>query len=153
MKFIICSTWNGEGYSFQNSAEVLEFETEEDVQKHLEQLMKAQGEASIKVFGKDEPWRIEHTPLCITFENSEDAGSFQAFEFTDYIYGVIIQTNVNVIDIVDEEDWYDRIAMALDQADPDDKESDPEGYELDEEGRMFIPAYENDYDEQFIKLA
>lgn len=152
-KWIIAETWNGSGYSYQNTAEVMDFETVEEVTAYLEYLVSLQGKASIKVFGKDVYWVIGRSPLCITFEDDEDAGSFQAFEMTDYVHGVVIQTNVNEVDVVDEADWNARVAIALEQADPDDMEDDPEGYELDEEGRMFIPAYGNEMDEQFIKLV
>jgi hypothetical protein len=155
MKFVIISSWNGEGYSYQNTAEVLDFIRVEDVQDYLEHLLVLQGESvdPNDFMGPLIPWKVERSPLCITYENSEDAGSFQAFEFTSEVYGVIISTNVNDVDVVDEGAWNDRVMIALQQADPDDIADDPEGYELDEEGRMFIPAYEDDYDHQFIKLA
>jgi hypothetical protein len=142
MKFIIVDTWNGEGSSYSNTAEVLDFETIEEVQAHLESLVLKQCKA------------VERpSPLCITYEIGEDAGSFQAFEFNDHTYGVVIETNVNEVYVADKPQWDVLVAQALDQADPEDMDDDPEGYELDEDGTMFIPAYEGEYDYQFIKLV
>lgn len=153
-KYIIAETWNGEGYSYQNKAEVKEFETVADVKAHLEAIMKEQGDAfdTDRFLGPLIPWKITWDGLGVYYTNGEDSGSFQAFELQPDTYGVIIECNINNAEQVDLVTWNDRIEAALDQANPEDMEEDPESYELDENGCMFVSCYEGEYDEQFIKL-
>lgn len=153
-KYIIAETWNGEGFSYQNKVEVKEFETVADVKAHLELLMKGQGDSidPEDFLGELVPWKIKWDGLSLCYTNGEDDGSFQAIELQPDTYGVIIQTNINNVEQVDLVTWNDRIEAALDQANPEDMEEDPESYELDEDGCMFVSCYEGEYDEQFIKL-
>jgi hypothetical protein len=138
MKYAIIETWNGEGYSSENLAYIKEFNNDSEAQNYLESLMQIQTGA------KD----IESSLGCITYEKSDDQGSFTFIRSAENIYGVVILTNVNeVVVIRDKKDWSAKLNIAIQQCQED---------ELDEidlsDDNIFIGAYDGDYDYQFIKF-
>ena len=142
MKYIIVQTWNGEGYSYNNTAEIMEFNSEGEAQKHLFQLFIEQPNAILLECDKG------FITFEITYSGNTDEGSYQYFPYTEDIIGVVISTNVNEVVVVNNlTDWIDLVDIAKGQADPDELD------EIDfDEDSFFVPAYNGDYDYQFIKL-
>ena len=138
--YAIISTWNGEGYSYLNTAEVLEFKDDEAAQKHLRGLFEAEH------FGED--LDIEETLGALLYTSGQDSGSYVFLREPEKIYGLVIYANVNEIHmILSAKEWRNHVAAAIKQAEPE------EVCEIDiTEKNFFIPAYNSDYDYQFIRF-
>jgi hypothetical protein len=138
MKYIIAQTWNGEGASYLNTASVIEFNSDSEAQKYIEQLL-------VDDIGEDDDdWDITIKRGCIIAENEEDAGTYQWMHLKEDTYGVVILTNVNDMDQYNEVDYLNELDTAMAQSDPQDE------IEVD---NPFICAHMGEYDYQFIKLA
>jgi hypothetical protein len=138
MKYAIIETWNGEGYSSENLAYIVEHNSDEQAQQRLKDLVSIQSNVT----------NIIESDGLITYEKGDDQGSFTFIRNAEKIYGVVILTNVNeVIAIRNKKDWSAKLNIAVQQG--DDEELD----ELDlSDNNIFIGAYEGDYDYQFIKF-
>lgn len=138
MKYAIIQTWNGEGYSYENIAEIKEFKNDSEAKKYLHELFAEQINANV----------LKETKTSIHFEIGDDQGSFSHISNAEKLLGVMIETNINeVYTIRNKKDWRDKLSYAIGQADPE---------EVDElnlaDDRIFISAYESDYDYQFIRF-
>jgi hypothetical protein len=138
MKYAIIETWNGEGYSSENLAYIVEHDSDSRAQQRLEDLVSIQSNAA----------NIIESDGLITYEKGDDQGSFSFIRNAEKLYGVVILTNVNeVVPIYNKKDWTAKLNIAVQQCDTD---------ELDElnlsDNNIFIGAYEGDYDYQFIKF-
>jgi hypothetical protein len=120
----------------------MEFNSEGEAQKHLFQLFIEQPNAILLECDKG------FITFEITYSGNTDEGSYQYFPYTEDIIGVVISTNVNEVVVVNNlTDWIDLVDIAKGQADPDELD------EIDfDEDSFFVPAYNGDYDYQFIKL-
>ena len=138
MKYAIIETWNGEGYSSENLAYIVEHNSDKQAQQRLKDLVSIQSNVT----------NIIESDGLITYEKGDDQGSFTFIRNAEKIYGVVILTNVNeVIAIRNKKDWSAKLNIAVQQG--DDEELD----ELDlSDNNIFIGAYEGDYDYQFIKF-
>lgn len=136
MKYTIVSTWSGEGYSYQNTAEVKEFNDDVEARTYIaELLLKAHPEmTNVTAVGDN----------LLHYQIGEDYGSF--FFIKEELFGLLILTNVNeVITFHGEKHWNIVLSQAIKQADPED--------ELDLSGNsIFIGAHDGEYDYQFIKF-
>jgi hypothetical protein len=138
MKYAIIETWNGEGYSSENLAYIVEHDSDSRAQQRLEDLVSIQSNAE----------NIIESDGLITYEKGDDQGSFSFIRNAEKLYGVVILANVNeVVPIYNKKDWTAKLNIAVQQCDSD---------ELDElnlsDNNIFIGAYEGDYDYQFIKF-
>ena len=138
--YAIISTWNGEGYSYLNTAEVLEFQDDEAAQNHLRQLFQSEH------FGED--LDIQETLGALLYTSGHDSGSYVFLREPEKIYGLVIYANVNEIHtILSAKEWRNHVAAAIKQAEPEDV------CEIDiTEKNFFIGAYNSDYDYQFIRF-
>lgn len=141
MKYAIVSTWNGEGYSSSNTAEVKEFNNDNDALTFIRNLAKEYEEDfEIEVYQKEGMGKIN-------FDNLVDQGSFQFHRLNEDDFGVVIQCNINEADIESKIGFNAMLDLAIKQADQDELD------ELDlSSNNIFIGAYEGDYDYQFIKF-
>ena len=138
--YAIISTWNGEGYSYLNTAEVLEFKDDEAAQKHLRTLYETNNDP--------QDFEVQETEGVLRYENMEDSGSYIWLRDPDKIFGVVIHTNVNELNIIlNAREWRNHVAAAIKQADPEEIEE----INLSEKS-FFIDAYNGDFDYQFIKF-
>ena len=139
-KYAIISTWNGEGYSYLNTAEILEFQNDEAAQKHLRKLFEADHDL--------EDFAITEGRGFFQYSNGEDTGSFEWVSNAEQIYGLVIYTNVNEINVtLTSKEWANYLADAIKQSNPEDFN------ELDLSQKIFfIAAHNNDYDYQFIRF-
>lgn len=138
MQYIIATTWNGEGYSYQNKAELKQFESDADAQKYiLEQFADNENE---------ERYEVKVTKGRVSFDNREDQGSYQWIKAPEDIYGVAIRCNVNEVEVCNEKQYSDLLDNVIAEADPD------EVAEIESNEEVFLNAYEGDYDYQFIKF-
>jgi hypothetical protein len=134
--YVIAETWNGEGYSFQNKAYLKQFESDEQAQEFIR--------TTFNTNEKAEDWNVTEEQGKITFENEDgDAGTYQWHNAPADLYGVEIWTNVNEVQVHNEQGYKSALEYAIEQADEDE--------EIDEES-PFISAYESEYDYQFIVL-
>ena len=138
-KYIVSTTWNGEGYSYSNRAELKEFKSDADAQEYIVQTFKATEDV--------DRYEVDIVDGCITFDDGEDQGTYQWVKAHEDTYGVVIRCNVNEVRVVDKDAWEEELDEAISQADPDDLDPD-----VMTDPAPFIGAYEGDYDYQFIKL-
>lgn len=138
--YAIISTWNGEGYSYLNTAEILEFQNDEAAQNHLRKMFEAEH--------KGEKMDIEETEGVFWYTTGQDSGSYVFLREPEKIYGLVIYANVNEIHpILSAKEWRNHVAAAIKQAEPEDV------CEIDiTEKNFFIGAYNSDYDYQFIRF-
>lgn len=136
MKYIIIQTWNGEGYSYTNKAEVKEFATTVDALSHIMDLMKGESYVAANILTSREEG-------CIAYvTENEDAGTYQYKRLNDGDYGVVITCNINEYRVLNKADFEVELNAAMEDADEDEIEVDGEN--------VFIPAGE--YDFVFSKL-
>jgi hypothetical protein len=138
--YAIISTWNGEGYSYLNTAEILHFKDDAEAQKHLRTLYESNNDT--------QDFEVQETEGVLRYENMEDSGSYIWLRDPQKIFGVVIYTNVNEINIIlNAKEWRNHVAAAIKQADPEDV------CEIDlSEKSFFIAGHNSDYDYQFIKF-
>jgi len=138
MKYAIIETWNGEGYSSENLAYIVEHDSDSRAQQRLKDLVSIQSNAA----------NIIESDGVITYEKGDDQGSFSFIRNAEKLYGVVILANVNeVVPIYNKKDWTAKLNIAVQQCDEDELD------EFDLSGNnIFIGAYEGDYDYQFIKF-
>jgi hypothetical protein len=138
MKYAIIETWNGEGYSSENLAYIVEHDSDAQAQQRLKDLVSIQSNAT----------NIIESDGLITYHKGDDEGSFTFIRDAEKLYGVVILTNVNeVVAIYSKKDWSAKLNIAVQQCDNDELD------ELDlSNNNIFIGAYEGDYDYQFIKF-
>jgi hypothetical protein len=138
--YAIISTWNGEGYSYLNTAEIRHFKDDEAAQKHLRTLYESNNDPQY--------FEVEETKGALRYSNEEDAGSYVWLPDPQKIFGVVIHTNVNEIKYIrNAKNWRNYVAEAIKQADPEEVNE----INLSEKS-FFIEAYNGDYDYQFIKF-
>jgi hypothetical protein len=132
-KYIITETWNGEGYSYENKAYLMDFNSDAEAQAHIESLVQEDAE------------NVKASKGMVFYEIGEDGGWYTYTPYQDQ-YGVVILCNVNISEpyIVTEEQFLRFYEQAVDQADPDE--------EIEEGDEVFIGAYDDEYDYMFIKL-
>jgi len=139
MEFIIVKTWNGEGYSFLNTAEVKLLASKYDAQ----QLIVSKLISKLQINDISNSERIEITEGCIEYGDSYNRGTYQWFQ-KDGVYGIEIICNTNdVIIHKTKQDYESAIQTALSQS--YDKE-------LEDSDSPFIAAFEGDYDYQFVRI-
>lgn len=138
--YAIISTWNGEGYSYLNTAEIRHFKNDEEAQKHLRTLYESNNDP--------QDFEVEETKGVLRYSNEEDAGSYILVRDPQKIFGVVIYTNINEVHfILNAKEWRNHVAEAIKQADPEEIEE----INLSEKS-FFIAGYNSDYDYQFIRF-
>jgi hypothetical protein len=138
--YAIISTWNGEGYSYLNTAEIRHFKDDESAQKHLRTLYESNNDPQY--------FEVEETKGVLRYSNEEDSGSYVWLPDPQKIFGVVIHTNVNEIKYIrNAKNWRNYVAEAIKQADPEEVSD----INLSEKS-FFIDAYNGDFDYQFIKF-
>lgn len=138
MKYIIAHTWNGQGYSHMNKAELKEFNSDTEAQTYIKE--KFQQEEGL------EDYEVTEEHGRIVFDNGENQGSWQWLKADFNTYGVAIICNVNEVEVYTEEEYNAKLDEAIEQANPEDVE------DIGDRDNAFIPAYEEDFDYQFIGL-
>lgn len=140
-KYAIISTWNGEGYSYLNTAEILDFQDDEAAQNHLRQLLETEHE-------QQDLEDIEETEGVLSYTTGEDSGSYRWVREPEKFFGVVIYANTNEFHLIlNAKQWRNRVAEAIKQAYPE------EVCEIDiTEKSFFISAHDSDYDYQFIRF-
>lgn len=148
-KYIIATTWNGEGYSEASNAELKSFASDSEAEAYIWERFKADdcpnGDVNYWEFATTE--RQEDRTKIIFGNKKYDSGTWQYIKATPDVFGVIAQTNVNEVILCTEREYEDALRNAIDDSDPED--------ELDYdiaigESRQFIATSE--YDLQFVKL-
>jgi hypothetical protein len=136
MKYIIIQTWNGEGYSYSNKAEVKEFAKSTDARNYVIDLLDPDELINATItFNPQEG--------CVSYEGeNQDSGTYQYRLLQEGDYGVVITCNVNEARVVGKEDFEVDLNDAIGDADEGDIETDGEN--------VFIATEDLDY--QFIKL-
>lgn len=129
-KYIIVETWNGEGYSWLNKAYVKNFVNDRQAQGYIRNLIVDDECDTIKIMDGE-----------ITYTIGDDTGTCCWYTLHPEAYGVVIECNINVAEVVNKKRYDERWEEAVAQSDPDDEIEDG-----------FIGAYDGDYDYQFIKL-
>jgi hypothetical protein len=138
--YAIISTWNGEGYSYLNTAEIRHFKDDEAAQKHLRTLYESNNDP--------QDFEVQETEGVLRYGNMEDSGSYIWLRDPQKIFGVVIHTNVNEINIIlNAKEWRNHVAAAIHQSDPEDVSD----INLSEKS-FFIAGHNSDYDYQFIKF-
>jgi hypothetical protein len=130
-KYIIIETWNGEGYSYENKASLMDFNSDTEAQAHIESLVQEDAE------------NVKASKGMVFYEVGEDGGWYTWTPYEGQ-YGVVILCNANEPYIVNEEQFLRFYDQAVEQADPDE--------EIEEGDEVFIGAYDDEYDYAFIKL-
>lgn len=138
MKYIIATTWNGEGYSYQNKAELKEFESDSHAQEYIRQQFNNNESA--------ERYDVIETDGKILFDNGEDQGTWQWIKAEDNAYGVAIMCNINEVEVYDRDGYFALLDDVIADADPDEVE------EIESKDNVFLNAYQGEYDYQFLKL-
>jgi len=145
-KFAIITTWNGEGYSYQNKlVEVVEYSFLALAKIKCYELIESVEISSLRP-NEYEIGDLENG-FTWTIKEDDNSGSYQAFEITEDLYGFVVLTNINDVIPCTKEAFEELKAHAIEQADEDDLDED----EL-KDNEFFIGAYDGDYDYQFIKL-
>ena len=138
MQYIIATTWNGEGYSYQNKAELKQFESDADAQKYI--LQKFNDTEDV------EQYEVEDTEGRIAFDNGEDQGSYQWIKASADVYGVAIKCNVNEVSVLNKQEYFALLGEVISEADPEEVD------EMESTDDVFLSAYGLDDDYQFIKF-
>ena len=138
MKYIIATTWNGEGYSYQNKAEMKEFDSDSHAQEYIRQQFNNNESA--------ERYDVTETDGKILFDNGEDQGTWQWIKAEDNAYGVAIMCNINEVEVYDRDGYFALLDDVIADADPDEVE------EIESKDNVFLNAYQGEYDYQFLKL-
>lgn len=139
-KYAIISTWNGEGYSYLNTAEILEFKDDKEAQNHLRKLFESENDI--------ESFEVIEKKGFLQYSDEQNSGTYIWIKEAELIYGIVIYPNVNEINIVlNAKEWRNYVAKAIKQAEPE------EVGEIDlTQKSFFISAHNSDYDYQFIKF-
>lgn len=137
-KFAIVSTWNGEGYSYQNKIELVFIGTEAEAKDKAKVLMYETQGQNINIKERENGFIFNFK------DNTEDSGSFQIFELTDDSYGIVISCLVNEVEILNKMDFHERLEQAIIDNMGELDDEDFEGF------TVFIPN--EDEDLQFIEL-
>jgi hypothetical protein len=130
MKYVIAETWNGEGYSSENKAYIKDFLNENDVRVYIESLFPSNADILMDVN------RVE-------YDVNDDAGSYEWHQYTGQ-YGVVILPQLNEVLLLDKDEFDTMYKDAVEQADPEE--------EIEQGDKVFIGAYNGEYDYMFIKL-
>lgn len=136
-KFAIVSTWNGEGYSYENKLEtILECSLKEALEEANKKMFKTQGvEINVEEFEKG---------FTFSFKgDQENHGSFQIVEILPESFAIVIECLINEVGVLNEEEFNNLI----ESIDIDTENFDEDEMEDDE---FFLPGIEMDY--QIIKL-
>lgn len=151
-QYLIVETWNGEGYSEENKAYIKTFKDNEEVARFIFDLRKQFGpnakesQREFKYKGGNR-FRLQYTNES---EDVEDSGSITFVLIKKPIYGVQITCNVNEFEIFyNEEEYMESLDSAISESD----EEEVEEIEDKLQERIFLSAYEEDYDYQFVRLV
>jgi hypothetical protein len=153
-QYLIVETWNGEGYSEDNKAYIKTFKNNEEAARFIFDLRKQfapdskQAKREFKYKGGDR-FRLQYI-----FENRDeeetDSGSITFVLIKKPIFGVQISCNVNEFELFyTQEDYLESLDLAIEDAGEDDVEDIED--KLQE--RIFLGAYEGDYDYQFVRIG
>jgi len=141
-KFAIITTWNGDGYSYQNSlVKVVEYSFLALAKIRCYELMESIELSSYK----PNEYEINDFESGFGWTIHDDSGSYQAFEITDDLYGFVINVNVNEVIPCTKENFESLKEEAIKEADVDLLDED----ELNEKS-FFIETESGEYDQQFI---
>lgn len=139
-KYAIVSTWNGEGYSFQNKLEEIFAGSYYTALKRAEELMYETQGQEIKVQERDGGFIFNF------IDSEEDHGSFQAIPLEDDSYGIIISCMENEVEVLNKLDYHKKLEEAILNSDPEMLDDD------DFEGFTVFVHDLDGYDLQFIEL-
>lgn len=140
-KFAIVSTWNGEGYSYSNELEKIVEGSFSDVKLMAKEMM-IETQPNIEFTEEEDGF------IFSFIGNDDDSGSFRVLELDENSFGIVITTQINQAEVLNEDEFKTRLEEAV-------RECDTEMLDEDELETMtvFIPAYEGEDDYQFIKVV
>lgn len=136
-KYIVIDTWNGMGYSTENGVDTKQFDDKSTAldwarKRCLEQ---AQNDlSSVSSIDNGYVWEDEEG----------DAGTYQVIETKD-VYAVMIRCNVNDVETLTKEEYYNKI-QDLDKLYGEDID---EHLNIDGNGDRFYDSNVDEYDYQF----
>ena len=132
--YIVYETWNGEGYSEENKACLMNFVNEDKAKEYIREMVNEA--TSVIGFEKDEQFS---TDSHLIYTDDEDAGAYGYIKFEDWMYGVEIACNVNEVRVLSKEDFELNLAGSIEFSEEDI-----------EDGDLFVAAEDMDY--QFVIL-
>tara|TARA_Y100000401_G_scaffold117489_1_gene126550 strand:+ start:427 stop:897 length:471 start_codon:yes stop_codon:yes gene_type:complete len=145
-RYIVVDTWNGDGYSDENGAEIKIFDDKINAFEYALQGIKKQHGA---IF---EPITITSQDVHLVggygFESGHDHGSFQVLEFNEDIYAVQIMCNVNEVMLLTKEQYEEAIKEREEEMHEAYNYFDREDYVTENNGDTFYSAI-YDYDYQY----
>ena len=146
-RYAIIETWNGCGYSDENRLNsIQEFISPAEAKEFCRQAI-IDSQDIDDVDDENEFYPLENGYGWTILDDCEDSGTYQFFEITDDLYGVVVRCNINEAIPCNKAQFDDLKSIAVAQAYREDYD---EG-ELDDDN-VFIGAHKGEYDYQFIKL-
>ena len=149
--YVIVETWNGEGYSYENKiTHIKYFEDDAAANNHCKTLAEEAAKVAtesfflLEAFGANE---LTGDQGGWQYSNNEDAGTYCFFRLLPDSYGIVIKTNVCHAILATKEEYEELFEEAKAQADPNDMDFE------DTDTRIFIQAYEDEYDYQFEVIS
>ena len=140
-KYVIVTTWNGDGYSSENKVvEVIELDSDKTASYHCKKVMHTNetihDEEQVHTFDNGCGWTTDN----------DDSGSYQWFKLKEDSYGISVECNVNEVKLLTKKEYEESILELL-------KDETPQC--MDEHGvnwntcttdkRLFISADLHDY--------
>lgn len=150
-KYAIIDTWNGDGYSYANEIlHIKYFDNDEQALEHCKKLATEQANGFLEdLFGVtdniDDLLSVNDSSVDYFAKNDEDdSGCIHFVELHDDSFAVEMLCNVNEVLVLTEDEYKYSLNEAVKNADQDDID------DLDlAADRVFIGAYNDDYDRQF----
>jgi hypothetical protein len=137
-KYVIVTTWNGEGYSSENKiVEVIELDSDASAQEYC--IKQVHDNES---FPEHEDYSFDNGHGWTTY--NDDSGSYQWFKLNQDSYGISIECNVNEVELLNKEEYDQAILVLLEDLNP--QEMEEEGLDTcTTDKRVFISADLHDY--------
>jgi hypothetical protein len=135
--YLVIDTWNGMGYSTENGVEIKQFDSKKNAMAWARErcLDQAQNEyKELSVIENGYAWEDEEG----------DAGTYQVIETKD-VYAVMIKCNINDVETLTKEEYYDKI-QELDKLYGEDLEY---FLSVDKNGDRFYHSHADPFDYQF----
>lgn len=150
-KYAIIDTWNGEGYSDSNEIlHIKYFNDDAKALEHCKRLATEQAEGFLTdEYSVDDLLEIHDSGVNYFAKNDvDDSGCIHFVELDNDSYGIEIYCNVNEVFVLTKEEYHSSLKDAIENADEDDID------ELDmDTDRVFIGAYNDEYDRQFEVIS
>ena len=146
--YVIVTTWNGEGYSEQSKAWIRQFPSPEKALTHIWEMFYQFDKETMNWTNAYE-YSLSPDHKRVIFEDGKgNAGTWQCLKWTPDVFGVVIQTNINEVQLCSESEYQTRLREAIDETEDDE---DIDYHTALAEKRVFIGSV-GDYDLQFVRL-